>query len=50
MLSLAGGLTIPFFDIWSIHRADTPRDDLDASIKSPNNGIDIWIGTMTWHF
>jgi len=22
----------------------------NASIKEPNDGIDIWIGTMTWHF
>lgn len=22
----------------------------NASITSPNDGIDIWIGTMTWHF
>ncbi len=22
----------------------------NASVKSPNDGIDIWLGTMTWHF
>ncbi|MCF8113962.1 MAG: acyloxyacyl hydrolase [Desulfotignum sp.] len=22
----------------------------NASIKSPNDGIDIWMGTVTWHF
>jgi len=22
----------------------------NASIRSPNDGIDIWSGTVTWHF